>query len=422
MKLRSVFAFLALTGMSLTVFGQVNTTSPYSSMGAGDLLMMENIEQAGMGGLSMVPLNPYSSSGNFTNPSANQNLRVTTFDIGVSNQLSRFNTGSEKTTHSTTYISNITLAFPVGNKARAGFGFRPYSTIGYDMATVTEGDEVSYSDKFSGSGGINSVHLIGSYNLDSNFSVGMRLNYLFGDLTKVETVSTSGLALNTDYLNKADVKGLQYALSGSYTKKIGDNKRLDIGASYTFGAGMTTHFVDMTTTYALNGLEPVNIDTVQYNKYRKTVKLPQSLSLGASFRKDLHWMFGAQIDWGDWGSFAFNKQTDVSLNSRFRVSAGGYWIPDFNSYKSYFNRITYRFGGFYESTPIKVNGEGLNKYGLTVGFGLPIGKERDASMLNLGAELGSMGNTKSLPFRENYVNFRAGFTINDFWFRKRMID
>jgi hypothetical protein len=43
-------------------------------------------------------------------------------------------------------------------------------------------------------------------------------------------------------------------------------------------------------------------------------------------------------------------------------------------------------------------------------------------MLNIAAELGRYGTIEGLTVRENYAKLKIGFTINDSWFKKRVID
>ena len=336
--------------------------------------------------------------------------------------MSQFDDGTSVSKKSTTFLSNISLAFPVGQKARAGFGFQPYSSIGYDLATITEGEELRFRNDYKGEGGVNSFHVMGSYNVTPEISVGLRANYLFGDLDRTQIITTEGLSLVTDYSYQAKLSGFQFTAGTYYSKKIGTNKRFEAGGTYTLGTKINAKIEDMTTTYMLMDNVPQNIDTIQYHKIYGDMKLPQSVSIGASYRKDLHWMFGAQLDWGDWGGYKLDEDDNSHIDTRFRVSAGGYWIPDFNSYKSYFNRVTYRLGGFYEATPLQFDEVGIKKYGMTVGFGFPVGKDRDASMLNLAVELGQLGKPNSNVIQENYANVKIGFILNDIWFRKRVID
>ena len=422
MKLKCVLACLGMIGLGLEATAQNISTSPYTSYGVGDLLFDNNIEQAAMGGLSTVSTNPYYSSANFSNPAANQVLNVTSFDFGVNTRLSSFDDGTNTSKKSSTYISNISLAFPVGAKARAGFGFQPYSSIGYDLATITSNEEVRFQNAYKGDGGINSLHAMGSYNITPEFSAGLRVNYLFGEMIRKQTISTEGLALRTDYDYKAKLSGFQFTAGTAYYKKFDNNKRFDAGLTYTLGANINAKIEDMTTTYAVVDMVAGNIDTIQYKKVYGDMKLPQSVSFGASFKKELNWMVGAQLDWGDWGGYSLDEDENSDMDTRFRVSAGGYWIPDFNSYKSYFDRVTYRLGGFYEATPLHFGDTGIKKYGVTFGFGFPVGKDRDASMLNVACELGQIGKADTYIIKENYANLKIGFTLNDIWFRKRVID
>lgn len=420
MKKIFYWAFLACLGAGTSA--QDVSTSPFSSFGVGDLLFDNNIEQAGMGGISSLTTSPYHSSANFFNPAANQSLNLTSFEFGANTHMSQFKDATSISKKSTTYISNVSLAFPIGSKARAGFGFQPYSAVGYEVVTISENDNLRYQNAFKGDGGLNSVHLMGSYNITNQFSLGVRANYLFGDLQKRQVISTEGLALVTDYDYKYRINGLQFTMGGYYSKRIGTNKKLDIGATYTLGSNLNAKITDMTTTYAMVDMVPGNIDTIQYKRVYGDMKLPQSVTFAAAFRKDLHWMIGAQLDWGDWAAYEMDEDDNSMIDTRLRASVGGYWIPDFNSYKSYFQRVVYRLGGFYEATPLQFGTEGVKKYGLTVGFGFPVGKDRDASMLNVALELGQQGNTSSSVIQENYANLKLGFTLNDIWFRKRVID
>lgn len=422
MKIKNVLTVFGVISLVLSSNAQNTATSPYSAFGIGELLFDNNIENTGSGELSVVSTNPYGASANFYNPAANTNLNVTSFDFSVNTRMSQFDDGTAKSQKSATYISNISLAFPIGEKVRAGFGFQPFSSIGYDLGVVSENDEVMFKNTFNGQGGSNSLHVMGSYNLSKELSVGLRANYIFGDLQRNQIIATDGLALLTDYSTKSKVNGLQFTTGIHYTKRIGDNKELNIGGTYTLGSKLNAKLEDMTTTYALVDLIPGNIDTIQYSKVYGNLKLPQTVSFGASYRKDLNWMIGAQLDWGDWGGYQINGAPSDNIDTQFRVSGGGYWIPDFNSYKSYFNRVVYRIGGFYEATPLQFDDIGIKKYGMTLGFGFPVGKDRDASMLNVAFELGQIGKSDSQVVKENYANIKIGFTLNDVWFRKRVID
>lgn len=422
MKLKSVLTFLGILSLSVSSSAQSTSVSPYSAVGVGTLFFGGSIEQSGMGGLSAVNSSPFNGSANFYNPAVNRDLRVTSFDLSASTDMKSLKDHTYSLKKSTTYISNLSLAFPIGPKIRAGFGFTPYSSSSYDLGLIGQNSDITYAKLFKGNGGVNSMHLMGAYTISPEFSAGLRVNYLFGDFNRTQTLIPQGLALNTDYTYKTNIHGFQFTLGGLYTKALTDNKRIDVGLTYTLGSELNATTEDLTTTYSLADLTPINIDTVQYKKIYGDVKLPQKISLAASYKKDLKWMVGAQLDWSDWSNYKLNGEKSSLYDTQIRTSVGGYWIPNFNSYKSYFDRIVYRFGAFYEKTPLKINDKSINMYGLSVGLGLPIGKDRDASMLNISCEFGSMGNTKNFAVKEDFANLRIGFTLNDLWFRKRVID
>lgn len=398
------------------------STSPYTSYGIGELLFDNNIEQAGMAGISTVSTNPFHASANFFNPAANQNLNMTSFEFAVNTRMSQFKDVVGSSKKSSTYLSNVSLAFPVGQKVRAGIGFQPYSAIGYEVRTATIGDEVSYSNYFKGEGGLNSLHVMGSYNVATNLALGVRASYLFGDLKRSQIIQIEGQELLAEYNYTSKTNGIQFSLGANYVKRLTSNRRIEFGATYTLGTNLNAKVTDMVTTYSTFTTSQSNLDTVHYKRVHGDMKLPQMVSIGASYKKDFHWMIGAQFDWGDWGAYRLDEDDRSKMDTRLRASVGGYWIPDFNSYKSYFNRVVYRAGAFYEATPLHIANQGVKKYGVTIGFGFPVGKDRDASMLNLSLELGQQGKAESHIIKENFANIKIGFTLNDFWFRKRLID
>src|SRR5690625_177787 len=111
MKLRSVLSFIGLFGMLGGLQAQNTSISPYSSYGAGTVLFDNSIEQAGMGGVSVLSTNPYYGNANFYNPAANRDLRFTTFEFGSNTDMIRFKNEHNLSTNSTSYISKFYYSF-----------------------------------------------------------------------------------------------------------------------------------------------------------------------------------------------------------------------------------------------------------------------------------------------------------------------
>ncbi len=99
---------------------------------------------------------------------------------------------------------------------------------------------------------------------------------------------------------------------------------------------------------------------------------------------------------------------------------GGFYIPNYNGYGSYWKRVVYRAGFRMEETGITVNGQDINEFGISFGVGLPVG--RLFSNVNLGFEVGSRGTKDAGLIQENFFNAFLSLSLNDKWFQKRYID
>ena len=121
----------------------------------------------------------------------------------------------------------------------------------------------------------------------------------------------------------------------------------------------------------------------------------------------------------------------IQLGQEMRVAAGGEIIPKFDSFK-YYNRISYRLGGYYKQTYL--NGFGtvpVSDIGITFGFGLPSSRKgnslfnqgRATSKVNLGFALGRRASLSAgHPVEELYARVNLGISLNDRWFIRRVVD
>jgi hypothetical protein len=136
----------------------LQTVSPYSRFGIGDLVLNGSLFNTGMGGGgigyrndSLVP--QYL---NFQNPASFSSNNVVAYEVGVSSNTVMLQSASAKGGFNQTRLSGIAIGFPVTKWWGAGFGLVPYSSMGYDVTTndsVTGVGAVTY--KYEGSGGVN---------------------------------------------------------------------------------------------------------------------------------------------------------------------------------------------------------------------------------------------------------------------------
>jgi outer membrane protein assembly factor BamA len=146
---------------------------------------------------------------------------------------------------------------------------------------------------------------------------------------------------------------------------------------------------------------------------------PSKLTFGLGFGESKKWMLGAQFssrNAAQWGN-TYNSFSNLSFEKYQKISLGGYFIPNYNSFTSYTKRLVYRGGFKFEKTGLVINSQSINDVGLTLGIGFPV--TGSFSNVNLGFELGKKGTTTSNLVQENYANFSLSLSLNDKWFEKR---
>jgi hypothetical protein len=84
--------------------------------------------------------------------------------------------------------------------------------------------------------------------------------------------------------------------------------------------------------------------------------------------------------------------------------------------------VIYRYGAYYETGNLKINGSSINKFAVTAGVTLPFQKSQINRMnsIDLGVELGKRGTLENNLIRQNFINLRIGINFADKWFAKRL--
>ena len=106
---------------SVSLLAQRASSSPYSYFGIGDEFSNLTVEQSSMGGIG-VAFSHYKYL-NFTNPAAYSKLRYTTYAFGALNNDLTIKSGSTEQSSTSTSLSYVSLAFPIGTKAGFAYDF-----------------------------------------------------------------------------------------------------------------------------------------------------------------------------------------------------------------------------------------------------------------------------------------------------------
>jgi len=402
------------------------SNSPYATYGIGDVKYDNTIETSSMGGISTAFISDFSSNFNFGNPANNSNFELTSIKLEATNENNYFKTdyNNTKSTKHSTYLSNISIAFPISSKIKMGFLYQPYSSKSYEVVhTETQLDGTVYGNRFKGSGTLNTAQLALSYKINSQFAVGARANYYFGNLYDLNEFSTSTAELINGYETKNSIKNFNFTLGTSYQSiDTRNDHKLTIGATATFGntSNMTTNYINSTYFYSdvdIKGGEKI----IDQKSTSSNNLLPLQASLGVGYGSENEWFVSGQIDYKKGESISYFGNT-FDYQDSYRISAGGWYLPNYNNFRSYFSRIVYRYGAFYEKGSLEIAGNSINKFGISGGVMLPFKTSSITRMsgLEIGVEVGKRGTLKNNLINQNFVNLKVGFNFADRWFRKQL--
>jgi len=477
----TILSSLFFVALHFCSFGQSsNTSSPYSRYGVGDMVGKGYAQGFALGGTHIALQNDSSQLFfiNNGNPASYGNLSLTTAELGLNYSLIKM---QNKTTQSVAHnaaLAYVALAFPIKKWWGSSIGLIPFSSVGYAISTHQElasAGDVEFL--YEGSGGINQAYFGNAikplYGVPGAFlkskkyerllqenkkqeinkilkrkrrlqglSLGMNVSYLFGNIENSKrSIFQSNITtlLNTRSVTSTRISdvfldyGLQYAfvidtLNG---RDLKDNVKIMMGFTLSTQTNVSAWVDTLTYSYYYgSGREEVFVDTIHQSTDSKgTIRFPLSLGFGLGFKKGDKWMGVADFALQNWSSFQVFNQSQ-NLKNSMRISAGIQYTPN-SRYSSkslidgYYKRVQYRVGGRYAQTALELKNTQLNEYALTIGAGLPVGRNfilQNFSMVNIGVEFGQRGTTSNGLIRENFMKVSLGFTINDRWFVKPKID
>lgn len=409
---------------SLAIFAQESTSSPYSIYGIGDIKFKGSVENRSMGSISVLPDSIHI---NIQNPAQLACLKLTGLALGGAYANTKSKTETQEAKARRTSLDYMIVGIPVG-KVGIGFGLIPYSSVGYKIGrtayvTNNNNDTIrSIISRYNGIGGVNKVFLGFGYRLTKNINIGGDLQYNFG------TIETKSLQYQTDLQygsrenNVSDLRGVNFDLGITYQTKVNSKYSFFSSLAYRPEAVLTsgnTRNIEivLVTTSSVRPVETQNIGVADTK-----IKLPSKLSFGSGFGQVKKWLVGGEITLIQ-NSVMSNRFTDINgatFENSVRYSLGGFFIPNYNSYSSYYKRIVYRGGVRYENTGLVIQDKSITDFAANIGLGMPLGGT--FTNINIGLEIGKRGTKYYNLVEENYINLSVGLSLSDKWFVKRKFD
>jgi hypothetical protein len=409
LKRFAVVIFILVAG---AIQAQEGTTSPYSFYGIGQLKFKGTVENRAMGGIGV-----YSDSIHLSiqNPAGIADLKLVNFSVGGSHRYLTMKTNDEDQKSSTTSIDYLAVGIPMG-KVGASFGLIPYSSVGYKL--LSESEEAT--TQYTGTGGMNKAFIGLAYKVTPKFNLGVDVNYNFGKIENESFHKQDDVQLGILELNQSDLLGFSFNFGASYKTMISERLELMTSISYTPETNFNSeNNKELSTILIGPSGEQAVIDFREIDIEDTDFTFPSQLTIGAGIGKEKSWFLGAEYT-NLKTSNLINRTfdiTDVKYNDASKFRVGGFYIPDYKSFGSYWKRAVYRAGVRFEETGINIRGEDINEFGISFGVSLPVG--RLFSNVNLGFELGKRGTKNQGLVLENFFNTFLSLSLNDRWFEKR---
>lgn len=431
-KLLMVFIVL----ISIQFYAQEGTASPYSYYGIGSLKFKGTVENRSMGGLSVysdsihINLRNPASYGGYNLNMYNQDSRPVTFSVGGSHTSTNLESDNAEGKVSTTTFDYVALSIPL-KRLGIGFGLVPYSSVGYKLENYNEDGDLL--NRYNGKGGVNKVYFSAGYQLTKSFSLGVDGHYNFGNTTNsnIALQYTNGeiVQYQTKRTNRSDLSGFSLNFGALFKTNITEKLQLISSLTYAPESKLKSRNQQSLSTLTINSItgaeniiNTIDTDLAAQGLDETELIIPSKISIGAGLGESKKWFAGVEYTSIKTSNF-YNELYDSDgrdYQDGSIFSVGGFYIPEYNSFTSYWKRIVYRAGMHFENTGLNINDQTINDFGISFGLGLPLGN--GISNANIGFEYGKKGTTQNNLVKENYFNLMISLSLNDRWFNQRKYD
>lgn len=414
---------MMLCAVFLPLGAQNNISQPYSEFGIGLLNKNANGILDAMGSTAVAMQDPYSI--NFINPASYAAFDSLSFvgDVGASIFISTLKQGNLAQKNSFARPGYLAIGLPVTRHWRTSVGLVPFSSVGYsvtDTRNIEHIGNVAYD--YSGSGGLYQLYWGNAFRICKGLSLGLNTSYLFGTLQHTTNTSfEESLFYNSIIQDEFRINGIYLTAGIQYFFNIKEKHRIGLGLTYSNSAYVWNREDLLINYYTGNYSAVTTYDTVvRTNSQRGNLRIPQSVGAGLSYAYNNSITVAADVTWRNWADFKFVHMPDSMVNS-ITSSVGFQYISDPLSNK-FFKRMAFRAGVKYSIGELVLRHRGIDEFGVTIGFGIPLNTFNTHSSLNLMFEYGKMGTLSEDLIKQNYFRVGLCFTLQERWYQRKKLE
>jgi hypothetical protein len=363
----------------------------------------------------------------FSNPASYSSLDTNSFifDFGIDYGRNILSDGASSFTSEDMNFDHLLIGFPLAKGWGFAAGIVPVSSGYYNLSeTVLKIDPGydpivgEYISNHTGEGGFTNFFLGSGININKNFSAGINMTMLFGQVKRNYLVSFNDIFVyQNNTSEKLELSGVNFDYGIQYTAALKNNYFINAGVSLNSGKYFTSKYQHLSYKSTTNGVT----DTISDISDNSTSAfIPGTLRLGLSLGKKNKFTTGFDFVSTKWTKSRIPGAEGYSGDTRTFLF-GAEFTPDRFSNFSFLKRMDYRIGGHVGDNYLVINGEQLKEYGASIGFGVPL--RRSLSTTNFYFDITrKTGAAGSSLHTENYFTFGISLNLYDFWFIKRKYD
>lgn len=404
----------AMISLSFILNAQYSSNSLYSFYGIGDIKASGSIRSSAMGGASLAL--PSENYINNLNPASLNRFDSTTFllSAGLDGHYSYLQSRNETEKDADLNFNHFAIGFPITKWWSSALGLVPFSNVGYNISITlpVEGTTSNIEKHFTGSGGVNRFYMMNSFRLFKQLSLGINVSYLMGTITQAEQNKLEIF----DYIDVSIIqtryyRNFYYELGLQFNQDIGDD-RLSLGVTFSPEQILKSR-------YTMEIMIP-NVDTITTKPDNKRdFTMPLSIGAGLAYNINSSLQFAFDYGFQKWSDIKFSSD-GARFTDSYNYNFGMEYLPVQTLSRNFFRAVRYRMGGYYESTYLKMRGSTINDWGITIGAGIPIGRQR--SSMDIAFGVGRLGSLNNGLMQKTYGSLKIGFNFHDYWFIKRRFD
>jgi hypothetical protein len=401
-------------------YAQVNTSSPYSRFGIGDIESDVLGRGKSMGGISTGLRLPMEI--NTTNPASYSAIpqKVFLFQVGVKAQRTDYSVTNDQITNYDFGLTSINAAFGLQKFWSMSFGLNPVSSIGYKVYTEDSVSLNGYTSNFQntyvGEGGLSRIYF-GNALSYKGFSAGVNVSYIFGTVqNRTESVLYEvGFSTYFSDLENTRIKGLNLRYGLQYNDSIFKKYQFVLGGYYENQMNLNADLIK-STVRIMAPQSDITISDTLFNDTTVSGKFayPSAFGFGFSFMSK-KMIIGADYSVTNWDDAEIFNEKFNNLTNNSRIAFGLEYTNNYTS-KKYLDVINFRIGAYLDNSHISINGTQIKKQGVTFGFGFPT---KLGAKFNVGFEIGQRGTIDNDLIKENYYGVNLNFNFSDNWFVRR---